>query len=315
VEPQSEPLSPDRTWSAVPGAAKSEPIRPRARFRSSDRYRAEREWLRYEGTAQRRLFYELRHRFLARHPGAVGWSVDLGSGPGRFGPELSDRAGTRLVALDIGGEMLRLLSERWPAGPGAPPMPHLLRADAVRPPLAAARFETVVALGNLVGFAGADSDPLLDRALELVREGGTLLLEIAPGPGERSRYLRRLPAAAVARLLRAPTGAVERRVRTEGFDHIPQRRREPGGFRRVDPGALARRLEERGFRILEVRAVAPALGPDPERTEAVGADPKAWAHLVELEERLGSSPERWPSAAAVLVAAQAGGAAAPPSEG
>ena len=51
-------------------------------------------------------------------------------------------------------------------------------------------------------------------------------------------------------------------------------------------------------------AIAPALGPDAARISAVRSDPKAWLHLLELEEELGRSSERWPGAAAALLAAQ-----------
>ncbi|MGI0071529.1 MAG: class I SAM-dependent methyltransferase [Thermoplasmata archaeon] len=260
--------------------------------------------MRYEGTAQRDLFRALRERFVLRHPSASSWVLDAGSGPGRFTPILGGHRGVRPVALDIGREMLRELWEhRAELAPNSP-APHRVLADAFRPPFAAERFGLVAALGNLLGSAGADTPRLLDSLTTLVGPGGSLLLEIAPGPGERSRYLHRLPPGSVARLLRVPPRAAVPRIAREGYVADPPRRTREGAFRRVDPTELRAWLEARGFRVRETVAVAPALGPDEARLDAVGRDPKAWGNLLEVEEVLGRSPERWGSAAAVLVAAE-----------
>lgn len=199
--------------------------------------------------------------------------------------------------------MLVQLVDRWPSDIGAPDAPDLVLGDGVRPPFGERSFDLVAALGNLLGFAGAESDRLLESLTALLAGGGTLLLEIAPGPGERSRYLRRLPPRSVARLMRAPPRAVATRVEREGFIEETRRKAEPGDFRRVGVEALQERLVGKGFHVEEVIAVAPALGPDATRAAEVARDPKAWTHLLEVEELLGRSPDRWASSAAVLVAA------------
>ena len=272
------------------------------RFRALDRYRVDREWHRYEGTAQRRLWRGLRERFLERHASTASWALDLGSGPGRFTP-WAGGPGTRPVALDLSGEMLRAIPAYWRARrlPGA--LPERVRADASRPPFSRAAFGEVLALGNAIGFAEDSSDQLLDEAMGLVRPGGTLLLEVAPGPGERSRYLTRLPVSSVGHLLRAPVTALLPRIEREGFAAEPPRRSEGSAFRRVPATDLARRLERAGWTVTEVVAVAPALGSDARRIRACAEDSKAWGHLLELEEALGHRPERWDRAAAVLLAA------------
>ncbi len=276
------------------------------RFLAVDEYRAKREWMRYEGTAQRDLFRMLRERFLLRHSSAVGWAVDLGAGPGRFTP-LVGGLGARKVALDLSVEMLRFPTPPSPDFQGA--AVDKVRGDAARPPLRAGRFSCVAALGNIFGFAGPDRERLLESAVGLIGKEGRLLLELAPGPGERSAYLARLPGTSVARLLRSPVAAILPRVRREPFRAEPQRKKEEGEFVRISAEELTRHLVLSGFSVEEVLAVAPALGPDAERAEAVRADPKAWLHLLELEEALGRDPDRWPRAAAVLVAAHR-----PPSE-
>ncbi len=275
----------------------------RSRFRENDAYRVRREWLRLEGTHQRDLFRELRRRFLQRHAGPPGWALDAGSGPGRFTAEVGP-PGAHRIAVDIGRESLFQLAELWPAPPVGPPLPDRVRADLVHPPFAREKAGTVVALGNLLGFAGEESDDLVGELTSLVAPGGSLVLEVAPGPGERSRYLTRLPGSAVSRLLRAPVRALIPRIAREGFAPIPARRRERREFRRFDPAELSPSLLAAGFVVDEVLAVAPALGPDPGRIEAIAADPFSWRHLIEVEELIGRLPARWPHAAAVLLAAR-----------
>ncbi len=275
----------------------------RARFLAVDPYRARREWDRYAGTAQRDLFRELRERFLLRHAVAEGWALDAGSGPGRFTPVLAPGRSARAVALDLSRKMLDELRDRWVSSGPAPSRPDLVVGDAAFPPFSEAVFDVVVGLGNLVGFAGPESGRLLDRLRGLVRPSGRLVLEIAPGPGEHSRYLARLPARSVARLFRSAVPLVTLRAGREGYVAERWRKDHPGTFDRPAAEVVRTDLERTGFRVDEVMAVAPALGPDPLRIAAVATDPKAWTHLVAVEEQLGQHPERWVRAAAVLVAA------------
>jgi hypothetical protein len=292
------------------GREPPEPKRParsaHERFLAADDYRVAREWARYEGTAQRDLFRELRRRFLTRHASRVAWALDAGSGPLRFTSAVGGE-GSRRVALDLSVAMLRY------APPGPRPGPDLgidrVRGDVGRPPFAPRSFGVLALLGNTLGFAGADSRHMLDVALDLVAPGGTVLAEIAPGTGEHSRYLTRLPRTAVGRLLRSPTSIVLGRVGREGFALDPPRRDEPGDFERYDPSRLSRALSAQGCVVEETIAIAPALGSYPEYVETVRRDPKAWERLLTLEEALGRDPKRWPNAAAVLLAVKVAPAA------
>lgn len=286
----------------APVPPEPEPEAPE-RFRKADSYRARREWLRYEGTGQRDLYRELRERFLARHAVDGGWVLDLGSGPGRFLP-FAGRAGSRRVALDISREMLDLLPDAWATSGCPSPSPDRVRGDALHPPFERGRWSEVIVFGNTLGFAGKGGDQLFDEAEQLVSPEGTLVIEIAPAPGERSRYLARLPPSSVARLLRSPTRAVLGRLDREGFRSEPPRHATGESFRRFSVPELKDRLSRTGFEVIETVAVAPGLGPDAERIAAVRADAKAWPHLLELEEEVGRRPERWAGAAAVLLSAR-----------
>ncbi len=295
-------MAPTRRRARAHEAAAA-PSTAAARFRATDRYRAEREWTRYEGTPQRELWRTLRGRFLARHAVPSRWSLDLGSGPGRFTRTIGAPPSCP-VAVDVSLEMLRAARRHWVDGPPGP-RPQVLRADGLAPPFPDAAFGTVALLGNTLGFAGASHDRLLANARGLVAPEGLLILEIAPGPGERSRYLARLPPTSVARLLRSPVRAVVPRVEREGYDRIPERRSDAGEFYRVGPGGLGRSLADAGWAVEECLAVSPAVGPLASVVAAVRTDEKAWDHLIELEEALGRRPEHWDDAAAVLLAARA----------
>jgi SAM-dependent methyltransferase len=295
-----------------PTLGEAESLDARARFRNADRYRASREWQRYEGTSQRDLFRRIRERFLARHSSSPVHVIDVGSGPGRFTGRLGRAPGSRRVALDISREMLLELPRHWSPSPSGEPRPDRVLADASHPPFRRGIFGVVAALGNILGFAAERSDQVFDSLTDLLAPGGTILLEVGPGPGERSRYLHRLPGGAVMRLFRSPPGVVAARILREGFVEEAPRRKTPGDFHRIDPMELSRRLQRRGFRVDEVVAVAPALGSDDARAEAVSKDTKAWEHLLEVEETVGRTPARWAGAAAVLLAATGPGE---PAEG
>jgi hypothetical protein len=197
--------------------------------------------------------------------------------------------------------MLQELGRRWDSEHRGP-LPERVRADAVRPPLRPAAFREVVALGNQIGFAGPEAPRLLREAIGLLSPGGTIILESVVDSGERSRYLARLPPGAVGRLFRSPIRLVRSRIEREGFELEPERDPSRHGFRPVSPGEIRRTLRRAGVDVVEAMAVAPALGFEPQRAEAVESDPDAWANLLEIEEEIGRQPAHCDVAASLLVA-------------
>ena len=279
------------------------PVTPRERFRELDPYRVQREWDRYEGTAQRDLFRELRERFLKRHSAAGGSVLEVGPGPGRFTPFVG-RSPVRRVLLDLSQEMLQEARRRSGKGRRGPEAYQLVRGDLVSPPLTFRAFSEVVVLGNTVGFAGSESSRALDAATELVAPGGILLLELAAGDGERSTYLRRLPPGAFRRLFTSPPRLVAARVRREGFEPEPPKPADRHGFSRRGGRATVQALERRGFTVEELLAVAPATGALPDQLSALGSESAEWPRLISLEEEIGHDPPRAEIASAVLIAAR-----------
>ncbi|MGC2034257.1 MAG: hypothetical protein WA761_02285, partial [Thermoplasmata archaeon] len=139
---------------------------------------------------------------------------------------------------------------------------------------------------------------------ELVGPGGTVIFETSPGPGTRSRYLRRLPVGAVRRILPSPLRLLSRRIVEEGFEGLPETKARQHGFRRMGPSQMLGRLTRAGFTVRESTAVAAALGSETERLEDLQRDAGAWTRLLEIEEALGQDPNLQRQAAAWLVAAQ-----------
>jgi methyltransferase family protein len=264
-------------------------------------YRVEREWQRYEGTPLRDLYRQLRERFLARHrPALPGRSLEIGPGPGRFTQQVG-HPDDRVLLLELSRAMLGRI--RNPSTSLESFRLDLVQGDAVLPPLRPRRFHSVVLLGNVLGFAEEQAVELLARMADLVAPGGELLLEFAPGPGERSKYMHRLPPGAVARLLAAPVRAVQPRVEREGFERI--RPRSGGGrhFRRLKVSQVRSHLGDLGLDAQEILSVAPCLGNDPSRLTIARTVPLSWAHLLELEESVGRLPSRHDEAAAILLSA------------
>jgi hypothetical protein len=173
--------------------------------------------------------------------------------------------------------------------------------DGLRPPFPPRTFAEVVVLGNVVGFSGPDAEAILRSVGEQVTPGGKLIVEVAAGPGERSRYLARLPPGAVARLLRSPAPLVEARILREGFVEAPSSRGVHSLFRALDVATAVSWLSPLGFRVVETMSVAPALGQEPDHLTSIQSDAISWGRLLDLEERLGRRPDRWTVAAAVLL--------------
>lgn len=206
--------------------------------------------------------------------------------------------------LDLSRAMLDRARKQLRSSRPAEGAAHFVRGDALHPPFGSRSFDSAVVLGNVVGFAASDAERMLGEVAELVRTGGILILEVAPGSGERSRYLARLPPSAVGRLFESPPQLIRRRIEAEGFDRADPVAGHRDRFERIDPERVRRWLEPRGFEIVRARAIAPSLASDAPRISAIARSRRAWSRLLAVEEQLGDDPPRWPGAAAVLLLAR-----------
>ncbi len=191
----------ERARSPGPGASRAHsPASSRAsyrgpgRFRHAGAYEVEREWRRYEGTPQRELLRGVRERFLERAlrtaSEEVRWAAEVGPGPGRFTPLVAQGA-ERLLLVDLSTPMLRAAAERAETGSGPPSEggADLVQADASRSPLKERSIDRVVALGNLVGFAGPRARSVLEGLARAVAPGGALVLETQAAVTSMPRFL------------------------------------------------------------------------------------------------------------------------------
>lgn len=94
--------------------------------------------------------------------------LEVGTGTGAFIPCLRECApGTRLVSIDLAGEMLRRARQRCPDA-------AVVQADAHRPPFAALGFDLVICHNSFPHFA--DKSAALNALARLLRPGGHLLI-------------------------------------------------------------------------------------------------------------------------------------------
>jgi SAM-dependent methyltransferase len=233
--------------------------------------RARREWSRYEGTVQRNLWLQFRRRFLSRAlqdlPSRPAVILEVGPGPGRFS-DLLVSTGRPVILLDLSLAMIREGRGLHPATrPGGP---HWVLGDALRLPVPPRSLAALVALGNVLGFAGSRAGLLLREWDESLAPGGVFAIEtslLAPAKGEA--LSPRAPAA--GREGRRPLTV----LRTPKVSYF-SRKELDDWFARL------------GWRLEEATPVAPRAGGSP--TDAQQALHRAggdWRTLLEEEERAG----------------------------
>ncbi|WP_433129014.1 class I SAM-dependent methyltransferase [Micromonospora sp. CA-240977] len=103
----------------------------------------------------------------------AGPTLDLGCGPGRLTLALT-RAGVTAVGVDISAQAVRLTRARGAIA---------LQRDVLAPLPAEGRWAHVLLIDGNIGIGG-DPVALLGRCHDLLRPGGTVLVELEPpGPG------------------------------------------------------------------------------------------------------------------------------------
>jgi ubiquinone/menaquinone biosynthesis C-methylase UbiE len=119
--------------------------------------------------------------------GARGWTLDIGTGPGRLPLQVCDRVpGARILGVDLSESMLRLARARLAGSPQALRIEYR-RADAKALPLPDARFDTVYS--NTLLHHIPDPAPFLAEARRVLQPGGTLLIRDLYRPPTPARAL------------------------------------------------------------------------------------------------------------------------------
>jgi SAM-dependent methyltransferase len=171
--------------------------------------------------------------------GAAPLILELGVGTGRVAVPI-EAAGGRVVGLDVASEML--------AEARAKGLARLVRADAERLPLAAARFDAVLAVQVLHHLP--DLPAALAEAARVLRPGGLLLFgSDRRDPGARSEQLRRRMRETIAALapeLRPPAAGAAMGRALGGLGLSPEPELVAASWAVVEsPGAVLGRLAAR----------------------------------------------------------------------
>jgi SAM-dependent methyltransferase len=308
--PRKRPAAPTRRGTYRP--ARSE-YRGRTRFTRAGDYESQREWRRYEGTPQRELLRTVRERFLQRALGEVragrGLVVEVGPGPGRFTP-LLEASADRLVLLDLSRRMLdESLGRSGRERRGGRPADGVL-GDAARVPLRGEIARVVVALGNIVGFAGDRSLGALQEVAGLVAPGGVLVVETVAHRTGTPKFLRHTrPEAWPALLRQDPTRHLARQL-AAGLDPCASAPSsggvEGGDFQFLAADAVVRFLNREGFEIRDQMIAAPLTGGDPDLVGSIIAQHRGHlGPLLRWEECAGRFPSILSAGGHTLTAAVA----------
>jgi SAM-dependent methyltransferase len=265
------------------------------RFLEADRYRARREWLRYEGTPQRELLRRTREIFLGavlrRRRTPFPRTLEVGSGPGRFSPILI-QGSRETVVLDASSVMLREARRRLRGIRDlAVTRSSLVQGDAGVLPFPAETFQLVVALGNVVGFAEKKAELVLEELLRCVTSNGVVVIETVSPISRVPRFVERTGPSRWVRLLRSDPAETLPELLQDGFQAVPV----PSDFGK--PGEkfaffgakeITDYLEEEGFRVQDQLVAAPLTGGDPDLVRAIAsAGPGNLERLLRWENRAG----------------------------
>ncbi len=283
------------------------------RFLSADRYRARREWFRYEGTPQRDLLRRVRESFLSttlRRSGRRSpLTLEVGPGPGRFTPILSQRS-DRLVLLDASIAMLREGHQRRAKKPFDPRCRvGEVVADAGMLPLTTEISACTVALGNVLGFAGSRAPQVFDELVRSLGRRGVLVVETASPILGMPSFTRGCTPRDWRRMVSQPPASLLPSLLRQGFSKVippASRYREEDTFQFLDPQEIRDWISDAGLSIEDQMVAAPMTGGSPELVaDVTHGRQDALERLVEWELFAGRRKELLMQGGHTLTAARA----------
>ena len=219
-----------------------------------------------------------------------GVFLELGSGPGRFTPILRERAGARVVAVDLSRESLRSGRRRSRRLASRSPIDWVQAAGECLP-LASDTIDVAVVLGNIVSFAASDGAALLAELNRVAKRRGVLVVDFASPAGAMQEFLqiaseRRL----LPRVLRRPRFYFVDRILKTGFQPYAPDRLASWDFQFYTMDGAAQALGRAGFEVIDAMCVAP-IAAHQNRVAAIAyREKRTWESLLRIEERVGRRP-------------------------
>ncbi|HEV2520565.1 MAG TPA: class I SAM-dependent methyltransferase [Thermoplasmata archaeon] len=259
-----------------------------------------RERLRYVRGVTARYRQELIRRFLTRHATRVdGSCLEVGPGPGRFSRLLIEQYPS-LCFLDLSRPMLMACRRGLPRlGLGG--SRNFIEGSLEAMPLRDRSFDRIVALGVLP-FVAREFPRTLRGLARLLKPRGKLIFEIQSPSQTTMTVLSPNPAGART-ILRCPKEFHLWSLVRRGYQ--PHDPKHWGRFEVIwrRPAELKKDVAASGLRIVDVMAIAPNFGNQPEFLRSIRRDSAAFATALELEEETGRWPELLGAGARTLVAA------------
>lgn len=245
------------------------------------------EWLRFEDSAYGRLQATIHSEFLSRHIRENQRVLDVGCGPGRFSILMAEQ-GAQVALLDISAGQLMLARENLAK---AGKLGHVL--DFVEDDITnlskriEPTFDVVVCFGGVLAYAYDRKQAAVDVLIRLCNPGGLILVSVPSRFGVAATVVRR----AAKDVLDRPEemhlwGMVNEgdlpgwRSKRIDFDHPPMHL-----YSTEELGQIFKSCD-----ILEMVGCPVTAFEGQDSPDDLASDPMRWAHLLELERRLGRVP-------------------------
>ena len=287
------------------GTSTSASIRRRGQVRRIFDARVDREWARYGGDARRVLRRTLRTRYLESHlPRDIRVILELGSGPGRFTPDLRRIARERVIAVDLSRFSL-IAGRRRARGKLDLAPADWIQAAGEHLPLAPGTVGAAVLLGNIVCFASSDGPRLLREVARVLTPKGVLVIDFASPAGALKEALSMASKGRILRqMLRRPKYYFLDQVLDAGFQPYAPRRMATWEFRFYTLAEALRLLRLCGFFPFDTMSIGPLSAIETRIAEKARREPRSWESLLRIEEKVGRRPGLMEGGHGFLVAAK-----------
>jgi ubiquinone/menaquinone biosynthesis C-methylase UbiE len=263
------------------------------------------EWSRLEATPFGRLQAIIHEDFILRYLKSGDRVLDAGCGPGRFSISTT-RAGGKVTALDISDKQLDLAKQKIAAAGFSDRIEKFIVGDICDLSMFKDnQFDMVICYGGALSYV---CEKRQKAALELIRvakRGGIILVSVMSRLGTvigvaRIPYIPGLETPDISGPGRPGLWEVVEKGEFPGFPSRAGLMHAPMHL------YTAEELKElfKECQVLEVAGSNVTINELPHSGEAIAANPKAWATLVELEKKLNHSPGLVDDGSHIIMAAR-----------